>query len=136
VSFITGATGVLELSDWTAFTGTVGGLSTTGTNSIDLAGFTLTGAKASYSGTTAAGVLTVSNGTQTAKIHLIGDYLGSSFTLAGDGHGGTTVKDPPAALVQALATFPASPAAPASARPQAVADPLPTLLGYRIHTSL
>jgi hypothetical protein len=128
VTFVSGATGVLELADWTGFTGTVGGLSMTGTNSIDLAGFTLTGAKVGYAGTTASGVLTVSNGTQTAKIHLTGDYLTSTFTLSSDGHGGTTVKDPPAALVQALASFAAPSAGLAFRGPQAVADYLPHLL--------
>ncbi|HXV01264.1 MAG TPA: hypothetical protein VG166_12280 [Caulobacteraceae bacterium] len=95
VTFQTGSTGVLQLADWAAFTGKVRGLSTTGANSLDLLGFTLSGAKATYSGTTTSGVLRVSNGTQTAKITLLGNYLASTFTVASDGHGGVTVKDPP-----------------------------------------
>jgi hypothetical protein len=55
------------------------------------------------------GVLTVTDGTHTAKIKLRGDYLGSIFTLSSDGHGGTLVRDPaPAstrALVAAIASF-------------------------------
>jgi len=41
-------------------------------------------------------VLTVTNGTQTAKIKLSGDYLTAKFTTGSDGHGGTTVVDPTA----------------------------------------
>ena len=112
VTFVSGATGQLRLTDFKDFTGTVKGLSLTGTNTIDLAGFTLTGAKASYKGTT-AGVLTVTNGTQTAKISLTGNYTGSTFTVASDGHGGVTVKDPAVSatpLSQAIASFPTGPA--------------------------
>jgi hypothetical protein len=111
VTFVSGATGQLRLTDFKDFTGTVKGLSLTGANTIDLAGFTLTGAKASYSGTTASGVLTVSNGTQTAKITLMGNYTASTFTVASDGHGGVIVKDPtgppsPAqALIAGMASF-------------------------------
>ncbi|HEY2179041.1 MAG TPA: hypothetical protein VGH15_10695 [Caulobacteraceae bacterium] len=128
VAFFAGSTGVLRLGDWAGFSGKVSGLSTTGKNSIDILGFSYKGAKATYSGTTAAGVLTVTNGTQTAKIDLTGNYLGSTFTVAFDGHGGVTVKDPPAAsasLTQAMAGFVARPPAasvaqlkpPASLRP-------------------
>ncbi|HXU99048.1 MAG TPA: hypothetical protein VG166_00940, partial [Caulobacteraceae bacterium] len=106
VTFVSGATGTLELTDFKGFTGHVKGLSLTGANAIDLAGFTLAGAKATYSGTTAAGVLTVTNGTQTARINLTGDYTAATFTVASDGHGGVLVKDPPiAALTQAMAAF-------------------------------
>ena len=42
----------------------------------------------------AAGTLTVSNGTQTAKIALTGDYLSSTWSVSSDGNGGTNVVDP------------------------------------------
>ena len=48
-----------------------------------------------YSGTAAGGVLSIGNGSQAAHIALLGNYLASSFTLSGDGHGGTNVVDPP-----------------------------------------
>jgi hypothetical protein len=105
VTFLTGATGQLRLTDFTQFSGAVAGFSHTGANSIDLAGFTKTGAKASYAGTTVSGTLTVTNGTQTAKVHLTGDYTAATFTLASDGHGGVLVKDPSAPLAQATAAF-------------------------------
>jgi hypothetical protein len=105
VTFLSGATGQLRLTDFTQFSGQVAGFSHTGANSIDLAGFTLSGAKASYAGTTASGTLTVTNGTQTAKVHLTGDYTAATFTLANDGHSGVLVKDPSAPLAQAMAAF-------------------------------
>ena len=109
--FIAGSTGQLRLTDWSGFTGKVQGLSLSGDNTINLTAFTLTGAKASYSGTTTAGVLTVSNATQTATIHLIGNYTASSWSLTSDSHGGVIVKDPPAALLtQTMAMFQSGPA--------------------------
>jgi hypothetical protein len=38
--------------------------------------------------------LTVTDGTDTAHIHLSGNYLSSTFTVSSDGHGGTSVVDP------------------------------------------
>ena len=45
------------------------------------------------SGTASGGVLTVTDGTHTAQIKLIGDYFSSTFVAASDGHGGTIVID-------------------------------------------
>jgi hypothetical protein len=108
----TGTTGVLELGASQAFTGKVSGLSKTGTSWLDLADITFTSGvtKASYSGTTAAGTLTVTDGTHTAHITLVGNYFGATFTLSTDGHTGTKVVDPsapagPAPFAQALAGF-------------------------------
>jgi hypothetical protein len=88
------------------------GLSHAGTNSLDLRDITFTSGvtKATYSGTTASGTLTVTDGTHTAHIKLVGDYTtAGAFTLSSDGHGGTKVVDPtpstPAALTQAMASF-------------------------------
>jgi hypothetical protein len=84
---------------------------------LDLAdiGFTSGVTKATYKGTTASGTLTVTDGTHTARIILIGNYTASTFTASSDGHGGTDVVDPPAAsvgrtppaqpLVAAMASF-------------------------------
>jgi len=95
----TGSTGRLELAQSQAYSGTVTGFSTTGGTSLDLLdiAFESGTTKASYTGTTTAGVLTVTDGTHTAKITLSGDYLASVFKVSSDGHGGTTVVDPPAA---------------------------------------
>ena len=117
----TGATGVFKLLDWTTYTASVKGLSTAGTNAIDLAGMTFSSlkSKATFSGTATSGVLTITNGTVTATINLTGDYLGSTFMVSNDGHGGTKVVDPPAPstpavapadpMVQAIAAFQVSP---------------------------
>ena len=52
--------------------------------------------EATYSGTKTGGVLTVTDGTHTAQIHLTGNYLSSTFVASSDGHGGVTIVDPPA----------------------------------------
>ncbi|MEO8926002.1 MAG: hypothetical protein ABI306_02455, partial [Caulobacteraceae bacterium] len=47
-----------------------------------------------FSGTATSGTLTVTDGTHTAHITLIGDYRSSTFTASSDGHGGVTIHDP------------------------------------------
>jgi hypothetical protein len=98
----TGATGVLELAHSQSYAGTITGFSKSGGTSLDLEDITFTSGKttASFTGTTTSGVLTVTDGTHTAKIKLTGDYLTSKFTTSSDGHGGTTIVDPtgPAAV--------------------------------------
>ena len=89
-----GATGTLKLDDAPAFTGHISGL--TGADAIDLADISYgANTKASFSGNANGGTLTVTNGTQTANIALLGNYLTSGWTLSSDGHGGTVVVDPP-----------------------------------------
>jgi hypothetical protein len=98
VTFTSGSTGTLGLYDSKAdVTGAITGFSTTGANALDLADIPFAGnATGVYTGTTTSGVLTVTEGANVAKIHLIGDYLGSTFTLSADtdGIGGTKVVDP------------------------------------------
>jgi hypothetical protein len=48
-----------------------------------------------FKGTSTGGVLTVSDGSHTANIALLGNYIASTFTVSSDGHGGTYVVDPP-----------------------------------------
>ena len=47
-------------------------------------------------GNNLSGSLTVSDGTHTASLTLLGQYATGNFTLSSDGHGGTLVTDPPA----------------------------------------
>jgi hypothetical protein len=111
----TGATGILELAKSQAYTGAVTGLSKSGTNQLDLVDIAFTSGvtKASYSGTSASGTLTVTNGVHSAHIKLMGNYLGSSFLIGSDGHGGTLIHDPAtpgppaggAAFIAAMAGF-------------------------------
>jgi hypothetical protein len=90
-----GAAGVLELADSETYTGSISGFSKTGHTSLDLLdiGF-VSSSEATYSGTKTGGVLTVTDGTHTAKISLVGNYLTSNFIASSDGHGGTDVIDP------------------------------------------
>jgi len=94
VTFTT--SGELELAKSQTYTGTVTGFSKTGATLFDLEDidFVSGTTKATYSGTSTAGTLTVTDGTHTAKIKLSGNYTTSIFTVASDGHGGTTVVDP------------------------------------------
>jgi hypothetical protein len=79
-------------------------------------------------------VLTVTDGTHTAHIHLAGNYSGSTFTTSSDGHGGTTVVDPTShgaarqTFVAAMASFaPKGPANAASAAVQTLHQPMLTV---------
>jgi hypothetical protein len=81
------------------FTKTVTGFSSKGSTTLDLADIGFVGAgEARFSGTKKSGVLTVTDGTNTAFITLNGDYLRATFVTANDGHGGTDVvaQDTPA----------------------------------------
>ena len=88
-----GTTGTLELKDASAFTGQVSGL--TGSDALDLADIKYSAnTTATFLGNTSGGTLTVTNGTQTANISLVGNYLSSSWTVSSDADGGTVVVDP------------------------------------------
>jgi hypothetical protein len=87
---------------------------------------------ATFSGTSTAGVLTVTNGTQTATINLTGDYLASTFTTSADTDGGTVVIDPtgPTAVQRFIeASARIAPAAAAVVSPTGeVSDPIAPML--------
>ena len=101
---IFGTSGRLELSDSVGFTSHVSGFSHSGTTSFDLEDIAFSGAKATYSGTTASGILTVTSGAHTARIHLTGNYTTATWALSNDGSGGTVVVDPtaPSPAAQAI----------------------------------
>jgi len=115
----TGATGVLELAQSQSYAGAITGFSMSGGTSLDLGdiAFVAGATKASYSGTAASGTLTVSDGTATARIKLVGDYLAAAFTVSTDSHGDSIVVAAPEAgpavhaLVGAMAAFGATPGA-------------------------
>ena len=89
------AAGTLELSQSQSYTAAIRGFSTSGGTALDLSdiGF-VSASEATFSGTATSGVLTVTDGTHTAHITLIGDYRASTFVAGSDGHGGTIVVDP------------------------------------------
>jgi large repetitive protein len=125
-----GASGTLVLTQ--AYAGKITGFSHTGSTSFDLReiGF-VSAAEATFSGTTAGGTLTVTDGTHTAKIALVGDYTGAAFVAASDGHGGTTVIDPAVhAFIAASAATGAPSGGSASLDSSTPADP-PQLLHPR-----
>ena len=89
----TGSIGTLKLDNSASFTGTVAGL--TGQDTIDFADISSSSVQQpSFSGTASGGTLTVTDGTHTASIALLGNYLASTFVPSSDGHGGTSVVDP------------------------------------------
>ncbi|MEO7027729.1 MAG: hypothetical protein ABI056_09270, partial [Caulobacteraceae bacterium] len=91
----TGSSGVLELARSQSYTGSITGFSKTGGTLLDLRDIAFKSAsEATFSGTASSGILTVTDGAHTARITLIGDYLGSTFTASSDGDGGTIVVDP------------------------------------------
>jgi hypothetical protein len=87
-----GQGGTLELDQSQTYAGKVTGFSLTGQTTLDLRdiGFVAPD-EATFSGTSTSGVLTVTDGTHTAHITLVGDYLGATFTAASDGNGGVDV---------------------------------------------
>jgi hypothetical protein len=89
------STGILELLNSACFAGTVAGMA--GQDTIDFADIDPTKVQTPrYSGDTSGGTLTITDGSHTANIALLGNYLASTFVASSDGHGGTNVVDPPA----------------------------------------
>jgi hypothetical protein len=87
-------TGTLKLDYPAGFAGTVAGM--TGQDTVDFTDIDFTKVQQpGYSGDSSGGILTVTDGTHTAAIALLGNYLASTFVPSSDGHGGTNVIDPP-----------------------------------------
>ena len=96
------STGTLKLDNSASFTGTVAGL--TGQDTIDFADINFANAQQpSFSGNASGGTLAVTDGTHTANIALLGNYIASTFVASSNGHGGTAVVDPPAIQPSPLA---------------------------------
>jgi len=90
------STGTLKIDQSSSFSGTVAGMS--GQDTIDFADINFGKVQQpTYSGTATSGTLSVTDGTHSANIALLGNYLASTFVASSDGHGGTAVVDPPAA---------------------------------------
>jgi len=87
------STGTLQIDNSSRFTGTVAGLADQDT--LDLRDINpATVQTPTYSGSSSGGTLTVTDGTHTANIALLGNYLASTFVTSADGHGGTAIVDP------------------------------------------
>jgi hypothetical protein len=91
-----GSTGTLQLDDAPTFSGQIvnftGNGSLSGSDQIDLSDINYSSVQDSY----ANGVLTVTDGSNTAELSLSGSYTLANFDFATDGSGGTIVYDPPA----------------------------------------
>jgi hypothetical protein len=88
-----GDNGTLKLDDSAEFSGTIAGL--TSTDTLDLADMDPAKVQPpTFNGNSSGGTLSVSDGTHSANIALLGNYLASTFTTSSDGHGGTSVIDP------------------------------------------
>jgi hypothetical protein len=89
-----GTAGTLQLDSSAGFTGTVAGM--TGHDMLDLRDINFATIQTPrFTGTSSGGTLTVTDGSHTANIALLGNYMASSFVASSDGHGGTSVIDPP-----------------------------------------
>ena len=92
VTFAANSDGILKLDAPSTFTGKVSGL-TAGTYidlpSIGFGAHTTLGYSENAAGT--GGTLAITDGTHTADIALLGNYMASTFATASDGHGGTLI---------------------------------------------
>jgi len=87
--------GLLKLADADSFRGTVAGLA--GDNAtIDLMDIAFSDASFTWSAGATGGVLTITDGADTATLNLIGQYAASDFQLSSDAGGGTMIHAPPA----------------------------------------
>jgi hypothetical protein len=90
VSF-SAATGTLKIDQSSTFGGTIAG-QLAGNDIIDLADITAgTSATVGYTGNNSPGTLTVTDGTHSATLALLGQYSAAGFAVAGDGSGGTLI---------------------------------------------
>ena len=99
VSFSGGNAGVLALDQSQDFTGNISGFG--GQDQIDLGdiGFTAnTTLNYAANSVDTGGILTLSEGTHTTELCLVGNYTASSFAISSDGHGGTLLTDPSATI--------------------------------------
>jgi hypothetical protein len=90
----TRAGGQLGLAQSQLYHAAISGFSHTGGSSLDLGDIAfVNGEQATYTPFgDGFGLLTVTDGTHTANLYLLGDYRHSTFTTSSDGHGGVTVK--------------------------------------------
>jgi autotransporter passenger strand-loop-strand repeat protein len=91
ISFAGGGTLVLDDARLHA---KIAGFNATDPDAIDLTTIDFATATLGYSGNTLSGTLTVSDGVNTTKIAMLGNYVLGNFHKADDSHGGTLITDP------------------------------------------
>jgi hypothetical protein len=94
VDFATTTGGELFLFDSRQFGAAIHGFGGSSTDAIDLRDINIGAFTLSYSGNTTQGVLTVTDGTNTAKLTMFGNYTTASFHASNDGSNGTLIVDP------------------------------------------
>ena len=105
VAFGAGSAGTLALYNSQSFAGTVAGVTTL--DRLDLADINFATIQTpTFSGDVMQGMLNVTDGTHTANLSLLGNYIASTFVPTSDGHGGTIITDPPALVAQTQLTQP------------------------------
>ena len=97
--FGSGAAGTLKLGDAFHFNGTISGF--TGSDTIDLADVSSATASLSYSENAAGGggTLTISDGSHSLELSLVGAYSADNFSLVADQAKGTLVSYVPHDLI-------------------------------------
>jgi len=93
VTFAAGADGTVTFDAASTLTGKLSITGFTLGDTIDLADINFSGSGPTL--TFNKGILTVSDGTDTAQIRMIGNFTLASFHAASDGSGGTLITDPP-----------------------------------------
>lgn len=91
--------GLVQLDYSQGFNGTISGFASPPgvTEAIELEDITFgagTSAKFTEAASNNSGTLTVTDGTHTANLTLLGQYSTANFSLSSDGHGGTVITDP------------------------------------------
>jgi hypothetical protein len=101
-----GNSGTLALDDATAFSGKISGFGAR--DRIDLAdiGFGANSTLGYAANGGNGGTLAVSDGSHTANLALLGNYMASTFVAASDGHGGTLIAEASQTAQQPLLTAP------------------------------
>jgi autotransporter passenger strand-loop-strand repeat protein len=98
INFTIGGTGggILQLDDSVNFHSVISGFGVPGGIDLrDIAFGSNTTLGFTEAGDNLSGTLTVSDGTNTANITLLGQYVAGNFTKQSDGNGGTLITDPP-----------------------------------------
>ena len=86
----TGTNSAFELRDAADYKGSIAGFAAS--DVLDLRQIAFSGQSAGYTPTGASsGTLTLTDGTHSAALKLLGSYTASSFNLASDTHGGTAI---------------------------------------------
>ncbi|HZZ86946.1 MAG TPA: hypothetical protein VFE13_01305, partial [Caulobacteraceae bacterium] len=126
-----GTAGMLELAHSQAYAGKISGFSHAGGASLDLRDIHFVSpSEATFSGNASGGTLTVTDGTRTAKIKLVGDYTGSAFMAATDNNGGVTITDLGPHAVHGFVAAAAGTTGPADGAPSPPPPPSPALFAH------